>query len=466
MRAAAAILVARLSSYLALTLGRSSPTDERQRRQVNLIQAAVTALFSKGLALLVGFLSVPLTIGYLGVERYGVWVTISTVMTWLMIADFGVGNSLTNLVSAAYASGRTESARAHITAGVVVLSAIALAIGIVGLAAWPWIDLPSRMQLQTPDARVEADRAFVAALAVFLLGFPLSVVQKILGAYQQGGLANIWLGIGNLASLIGLVLAAAGQASLAWLVVAFSGSQLLVTLVSAIWLFWYHRPELRPSLKALDIGAVRRLGGIGGMFFVIQIAGALIFQTDNIIIASQAGASAVTPYSVAWRLFSYCGIFHLLTVNSLWPAFAEAFARDDQQWVRRAFHWNLRVNLLITVALGLPLVLFGQQFIAWWAGPGAVPPRSLLLWMGIWALISSAMNTVAIILSSSGRIRGQTIYASLTAVTNIALSIAWIGPYGITGVIAATVVAYLLCNVVPATVETVLILRKATPDAL
>jgi hypothetical protein len=47
------------------------------------------------------------------------------------------------------------------------------------------------------------------------------------------------------------------------------------------------------------------LGHVGGMFFVIQIAMVLIFQTDNLIIAHFAGAAAVTPYSVAYRLFGY-----------------------------------------------------------------------------------------------------------------------------------------------------------------
>jgi hypothetical protein len=46
-------------------------------------------------------------------------------------------------------------------------------------------------------------------------------------------------------------------------------------------------------------------------------------------------------------------------------------------------------------------------------------------------------------------------------VLNIALSIAWARSYGITGVIAATVVAYALCNVLPVSVETVRLLARA-----
>ena len=49
----------------------------------------------------------PLTVHYLGAERYGVWLTISSLLTWMSMTDFGLaGNALVNVL--AEASGRED----------------------------------------------------------------------------------------------------------------------------------------------------------------------------------------------------------------------------------------------------------------------------------------------------------------------------------------------------------------------
>ena len=70
-----------------LTKGKGSRGGERYRR------AGITASSSfvtKALNVLISFLSVPLTVHYLGAERYGVWLTISSLLTWMSMTDFGL----------------------------------------------------------------------------------------------------------------------------------------------------------------------------------------------------------------------------------------------------------------------------------------------------------------------------------------------------------------------------------------
>src|SRR5687768_8312192 len=71
---------------------------ERQRRAMLASGAAAVA---KVVRVLTIFASVPLAIGYLGAERYGLWLTISSVAAFLTFADLGLGNGLLNAVSEA-----------------------------------------------------------------------------------------------------------------------------------------------------------------------------------------------------------------------------------------------------------------------------------------------------------------------------------------------------------------------------
>ena len=61
---------------------------ERTRNYQNQINGAV---FNKALAMMASFLSIPLMILYLGQEHFDVWLTLLTVMSWVVLFDRGVG---------------------------------------------------------------------------------------------------------------------------------------------------------------------------------------------------------------------------------------------------------------------------------------------------------------------------------------------------------------------------------------
>ena len=69
----------RLRALVALLLARQEPQSLGQRRYQRIIQATVTAVLGKGINVLVLLISVPLTLGYLGGERYGIWIAMTTV---------------------------------------------------------------------------------------------------------------------------------------------------------------------------------------------------------------------------------------------------------------------------------------------------------------------------------------------------------------------------------------------------
>jgi O-antigen/teichoic acid export membrane protein len=165
--------------------------------------------------------------------------------------------------------------------------------------------------------------------------------------------------------------------------------------LSGVWLFARHKPFLAPHPKAILPSTIKDLGHVGGMFFMIQIV-VLIFQTDNLIIAHFAGTAAVTPYSVAYRLFGYTTLLQGLIFPNLWAAYAEAIARKDIGWVRRTYRSNLALSTLSTVAVAVPLVIVATPFICVWTGEdAAVPPFGLLVCMAGWSVINASMSAVS-----------------------------------------------------------------------
>jgi O-antigen/teichoic acid export membrane protein len=445
--------------YIRLALGKGLIADDGQRRHVRILQGMFTGLAGRGVAVIVGFVSVPLTVRYLGAERYGVWVTISTAMAWITLADFGMSNSLTNVLSEAYARDRRDLAQTYFASAFWLLALVAMVLGCIFFSVWHFVAWDRIFNVQTVQARAEIAPAVAVAFLIFILNFPLSSIGKTYGAYQEVAVANAWTAASSLVGLVGLVTITYLKGGLVSLIFAVSGSALLVSAVSAAWVFGWSKPWLLPRLTSISRAALKKLSGLGGMFFVIQLAWLALFQTDNLIIAHYLGARAVTPYSVTWRLFTYASVFQILAGSSYWPAYAEAFSRGDRKWVRRTFRMNFTLTIASTLMLAIPMVMFGQRIIEKWAGKQAVPTFGLLLLMGIWSVTNAGMSSQACILASSGRLKGQMIYGIAAAVVNLVLSIVLVQKIGLTGVILGTVGAFFVCVLIPQWIDVELAIR-------
>src|SRR5512144_3326213 len=91
---------------------------ERAARRVRRVTAtAATSALAAIVQTAVGLVAVPMALGYLGSERYGLWMTVTSLTAMLAFADFGMGNGLLNAIASAdghddeaAAAGATSSA--------------------------------------------------------------------------------------------------------------------------------------------------------------------------------------------------------------------------------------------------------------------------------------------------------------------------------------------------------------------
>jgi O-antigen/teichoic acid export membrane protein len=449
-----------LRQFLDRHLRAEGQADAGVARRARVLRGAISAALARGLGMLVTLVTVPLTVGYLGAERYGAWMTISATLAWLFLADLGIGNGLTNALAHATAIGDQAAARRHVATALWLLAGIAGALVAVSAFALPSVDWQAVFNVHSAAARAEIGPSVVLAILFFALSFPLSLVEKIFTARQEGTTANGWAAAANLASLVAVIVATRVNGGLPLLVAALGGTRLLVQLASALWLFARHAPGLAPRPSAVDRGDARRLLTSGGLFFLVQMAALVIYNTDNLIITRVLGAEHVTPYSVAWSLFSIPTMAVTLLLPYLWPAYVAALAQGDVAWVKRAFKMSLVAGLAVTTAVAVPLYFASERIIALWAGPTAAPPHGLLPWMAVWSVVLAPMQSAACLLNAAGRLRGQAIYGTSAALANFALSIRLARSHGITGVIAATVIALTLFAVIPSALESALFLRN------
>ncbi len=72
-------------------------------------------LILRGISLIIGFLIVPLTLHYLSPIKYGIWLTISSMVGWFTFFDIGLGNGFRNKFAEAKAKNDFELARIYVS---------------------------------------------------------------------------------------------------------------------------------------------------------------------------------------------------------------------------------------------------------------------------------------------------------------------------------------------------------------
>jgi O-antigen/teichoic acid export membrane protein len=427
----------------------STETGRSQERYRRVALTALAAAFAKAVSFLTILVTVPITLHYLGSERYGLWMTISSLTVILIFADLGLGNGLMNAVSAAYGRNDREGARLSVSSGFFMLLAVAGLVLAVFAALYVVIPWQSVFRISSPLAVEEAGPAVAVFVVCFALSLPLGVVQRVQMGHQEGFASQLWQALGSVLGLVAVLVAVYNKLSLPFLVLAMSGGPLLATFANAVHQFGWRRPWLRPTWRYARLTESRRLLRVGIWFFVLQLALALTLTSDNLVVAQVLGAEVVPQYAVPMRLFSILVVALAMALTPLWPAYTEAVARGDTKWVQRTYARSLRLS---TLGIGIPalvLVLAGPWILDRWVGPSIQPTFWLLLGLGVWTTLSAIGASISMFLNGIGAIPFQAVVGLAAGIVALGLKILFTGWFGVAGTVWAIVIAYALINLIP-----------------
>lgn len=433
-----------LTAALRWPQDRETEAGRAQARHSAIALTALASAFARGIAILTSLAAVPLTLHFLGAERYGMWMTLSAFAALLALADLGIGNSA--LTAVAHGAGRGDRAelKRQISSAYGAMAGIAMVMLAVLAAAYPLIAWERVYNVSDRQAVAEAGPATAVFLAVVALSVPAGLVLRIQLGLQQGVRANLWLGAASLAGLAALLLAIRLEVSLPWLVLALAGTPVLVNLANTAIYFARVHPELRPRRAAFDLAAIRRLSGDGVLFLVLQLCAAVLFQINAPIIAQLLGPQQVANYAVPERMFAVIATVLSLFFMPLWAAYGDAAARGDIAWARRTLRRSLLLGVGGAAVLAAVLVAAGPWLLHWWVGDAVSVSFALLAGLGLWRVIEAAGNAAAMFLNGVNRLRVQVGAALATVLVSLPLRLWWGESFGLPGVIWATIASYAL----------------------
>jgi O-antigen/teichoic acid export membrane protein len=434
--------------------------QERHRR---ILLSTIASGLAKGISVLAGLIIVPMTLHYLGEERYAVWAMISTLFLTMSSTDLGIGAGVLNLVAAASGKDDRRLIKKYVSSGFFMLLGIGLVMGLIFMVAPAWVPVEKVFNVTSGPARAEAASAVRVVALIYGLGLPLMVVLRFQEGLQEGFYTYLTQMAGNLISLACAFVVIKLELGLPWLVLSLLGGNALANSGAFIFQFYFRKPWACPAWPEFEVETTRRLVKTGGIFFVLTILTLISMQALDPFIVSHTlgpkeGARQVTAYSVVQRLSQVAFLYWAFT-QALWPAYAEAITRKDYHWVRKMIRRSMWLSGAVGGALGLVICLFGDWIVQLWVGPvlHGAEGRLLLLSFAVFIPINSVVGTLAVVINGGMLLRQQLVFLLVTTVVAVPLKIILCREWGAAGVVWGSSFAFCICFILPAA----LLVRKS-----
>ena len=407
----------------------------------------ITSAFSKGLAIATGLISVPLTVSYLGQDRYGIWLTINSLLNWLAVSNLGLGgNALINGLSEASGKEDWERAKELVATAFWSLSGIAILLLLVYLVVFPFVSWQVVFNASDTLPASELHWAISLSFICFVLLFPINITDAVYASFQKGYIGNAWGIVGNLASLVALIIVTRIKGGLPLLVVALFGVRIIISLANLWYLFSYQYPQLRPAPKAVTRRSLSQLSALGIRYLVAQLAGIGMFQSQPMIISHILGPAQVGVFNIAQRLLTLPLNIIQMFAFPLTSAYGEANARRDRHWMRHTLKISTIAAIVGAFCLTVPLILWAGNIVRRLVGEKMVPERGLVLTLSLYGIVAAAVTPASVMLYGLGRAGKQAIYTCINSLLTVGLGVWLTKTHGLSGTAAAMLIALTLVN--------------------
>ena len=427
----------KLEAIKELFLARGSLPRGRDRlRRAGLTGTA--SLLSRSIGIAVSLVTIPLILGYLGPERYGLWVILGSLTSWLMISDLGFsGNALVNALAEANGKDDQVLGQQLVATAFWCLMGIAAALALIFTLLFPVIPWASFFNSSADVPAWELDWAIILYLAFFLIMFPLRIVGSVYSGYQEGYIGYIWAIIGSILTLFVLLGITRVPGGLLELILAVSGAQVVVVFANAVYLFYQQRPWLFPRLRSVTKKSFRRLRSLGLKYLVSQLAGIALLHSQPIIITQLLGLGEVSVFHITHRILTLPLMVVQMFTFPLLAAYGEAYSRQDWPWIRRTLRRSLLASVATSVCSILPLVLLAKPIIGWWVGVDMVPDYTLVLSLGAYVIVYGIATPISVFLLGLEYVGSQAAISVASALVTIGLGVLLTVEFGLSGIAIA-----------------------------
>lgn len=391
------------------------------------------SLLIKGISIIVSLLLVPMTLGYVSAEIYGVWLTISSILHWLTYMDVGFTLGLKNRLAECLATNDYERGKSLVSTTYFMMVVIFVPFAILMMLVCPHINWCSFLNVNVQYQDVI--QKTISVLLVFVsLQMIVNVFVAVVAAHQKTALSSLFNVIGQVCSLILIFfMTKFVEPSLFNLAFAYSMMPIVIVAASSLLYFSTSMKKVAPSIKSINTSHIKDLWNLGVKFFIIQVQQIVLYQSTNILISNLSGPESVTQYNIAYKILNVVVMVYAIILTPLWPAFTDAYTKNDYTWMSNTYKKMVRIFCLLVLMIA-GLVIVSPIVYKLWVGDKVSIPFVLTIAIAIYTIIHCWDTLQVTLINGVGAVKLQSYVIMVGLIVHIPLSLLlgrYIGIYGV-----------------------------------
>ena len=395
--------------------------------------------------LIIGIVSLPLLLNYFGTVNYGIWVLIIGLTGYINTISFGIPSAMTTLV--AKTSNPNEKyqilKKSFYLLGVISFLFLAFFIFVLYFDDTWIISLLGNIDEEFISL---TKNMFILFVIFTLIKLPLNLYMQFFTGMNTVYISEIYQIAIAIIGFITVLMVVYLDLGILIFVLLWLVGQLIVNIISVFHVFIKYN-YLNKEVKSLQSVTHNDILKSGFAFFQVGIAASLVWSTDNLVISHFLSPELVTPYSIAFKIFTYIFMFSAIINGVIGPMYGNAYANNDWDGIRKFTSTIHKLLPIVGAYVWIFLLFFAKEIIILWTGTEEAFGGYLLVFsLGLYGYALSYVNTYATLVYSLNFANKTLNIAWGEAIINLSLSIVLIQFLGIGGVALGTALSALIIS--------------------
>ena len=406
----------------------------------------------KMLSLCVSFFSMPLYLKYFQEKSVlGAWYTLLSIVNWIYIFDFGMGNSLRNKLVKSLEQKQYDEARKHIETSYTMIGMIGLALVAICVFGVVFADMNNMLDVSSQWISSRQLKKAVIVLAIGIVAcFSLKTINAVLFAFQKAAVTSISTLVSSATMLLFILFYNNANQSDAFIVLSVVHAVAICAplLITTFIVFSTNVGKMiRPHGLSLKKENVKELMVLGVGFFAIQLMALFVISTNELMITSFFGSSEVVEYSIYHKVFNMASSVFILAATPVWSKITQYIVKKDVFNLKKTYRILMLCGVLATGLIFLMIPMLQIGFNLWL--------RENTIKVNYWYASIFAIYTAAYVFSillttvanGAGRLKAQLTFYGFAVIVKIPLILIFskLGMSWIAVMLAVAIPMMLLC---------------------
>lgn len=394
----------------------------------SIIKLNVLLLFLiRGSSIGITMFTFPIFIDYFkNKEIFGIWITIISILNWILNFDFGIGNGLRNNLSYSIEKKKYNDVMDYIYSSYVSIFIFSIIIVLCGYYFLSLIDWISFFNL---NEEIIPNETLIYVVRAAFIGIMFQFFLKLVNSIFFAMNLSFIPGFLNLLSSVMLFIyiyfskpdtVDADLKKLSNIYIITSNFPLIIATVIMFLIMNKNINYKRLKFSKKHFWDVAKLGGV---FFFIQIFYMILANLNELLITRLINPREVINYQIYYKIFSLIFVIFSLILSPIWSAVTREYAKNNIKWIKIIYK-KLKLSLFLVLVSYILLGYFFENISKMWLKNNSIQVNNIYIFIFIiFGIIFTWANILSTIANGIGELKIQFLCMGLGAILNIVLSI-------------------------------------------